>query len=136
MSLCRGALSAAHLQQAKYSAELKGSRAAALFYKTNLDNKDAAGSELTETALIYFFLCVCIFFSPCPSYFVSDSPHRQRIQYGMSSQARAGITLLNTLLILPLDKNVNGLPGSAGGAMRWNLGTLIGSREMLARVQR
>lgn len=65
MSLCRGALSAAHLQQAKYSAELKGSRAAALFYKTNLDNKDAAGSELTETALVYFFLCVHFFF-PAP----------------------------------------------------------------------
>lgn len=54
----------------------------------------------------------------------------------MSSLARAGITLLNTLLILPLDKNVNGLPGSAGREMRWNLGALIGSREMLARVQR
>lgn len=68
MSLCRGTLSAAHLQQAKYSAELKGSRAAALFYKTNLDNKDGAGSELTETALVYFFcVCVCVhFFPPAP----------------------------------------------------------------------
>lgn len=83
MSLCRRALSAAHLQQAKYSAELNRNRAAALFYKTNLDNKDVAGSELTETAL--FFFC------SCPSYFVSDSPHRQRIQYWMSSRARAGI---------------------------------------------
>lgn len=55
MSLCRRALSAAHLQQAKYSAELNRNRAAALFYKTNLDNKDIAGSELTETALFFFF---------------------------------------------------------------------------------
>lgn len=61
MSLCRRALSAAHLQQAKYSAELNRNRAAALFYKTNLDNKDMAGSELTETALFFFSAPVILF---------------------------------------------------------------------------
>lgn len=41
---------------AKCSAELNTNRAAALFYKINLDNKDTAGSELTETAPFFFFL--------------------------------------------------------------------------------
>lgn len=51
MSLCRRALSTAHLQQAEDSAELNRNRAEALFYKTNLDNKEMAGSELTGSAL-------------------------------------------------------------------------------------
>lgn len=47
MSLCRRVLSAAHLQ-------LNRNRAARLFYQTNLDNKDTAGSELAETVLFFF----------------------------------------------------------------------------------
>lgn len=61
MSLCRRALSAAHPQQAKYSVELNRNRAAPLFYKTNLDNKDMAGSEPAETPR--FFL---LFFPSAP----------------------------------------------------------------------
>lgn len=43
--------------------------------------------------------------------------------------------LLNTLLIFPLEKYVNGFLGVLV-AMHWNLGALVGSMEMLARVQR